>query len=1485
MKKTKKIILGTILMTTATAAIASTVAFAAVSCNNSSSSKPKWEMSSKDLNEIYLAINNRVSNISSVDSINTTEKTIKLDIESLDFVKNNQLSVGDITLVPSNSEGSEFAKYTASFDLGYINNEPLKLPTDNSDFIITDSSTPNKSTLTTKPILTKIAQTIQSSITQSVQNIGDAAQVPLASLNIKNNINEKFKDQLQGNSVTNVEIQPFGNYTPVRYQIVLTFTKNVNISIPGYKNGADVNQLISVNPIVSSQLSDNVKANQASGYRQGGLFYKKEIGEHSRTPCTTYYQTELETLYGSKGFMYPGYNCNYESSESAVPNGYLTIDGQRIDFMQKVMDETVAYTHLDDKKQEVTEQVTYSNPGYILSEIQKGTFKKHPAAKNFYEQNVTDATLAVDTEFIVSSAVDGMTPLGLYAPAGEVMKLQFDKETVEKMKLKNPNIQIIINDNYWRNKARGNSGQISNRYPHLMTTFDVDVNQLTEANNYTFEFGTPFGGSISIICRAGYLENSDEIGNGDWIKFKVLNAVKSLAYFDGFTTLEDWNKQIEDVRNNKITSPIIDFTSYLYGAHIPFTDTINKVCVDVPLDNFVYPKEICGKWNDFLSLSNYYSKYSSDGRVRRLDMKFCDDIWDSAAAFGGSMIFYCPIRWGAGSFLKGGDPINISNWGVLHEINHNFENDNAFFNLRSHPGTNTVNLFDLSVISDAGKYRNEINIDNDVVSHDIYSNPKAMGWPRLSSPFETVVSLKPQFAQGWESEWSWYGALLYTLGPQLFSQLAIDNANDFPNKKENTSWSPVKEIIYLSDYLKTNIWDHLCKMSPKWNSIPKTYNYWPWPMPGEKGENGKPLLTKQDEKQLNALSKYPTIDFMANLYACSQYFYDSETKTFKESYDSTTSYQIPAFQPYTFQFDKYIISQNNDFDWDRIDFPKTTKLGGTLETDPNNPKNVIYTPNSSAIKETDEFDVTIYPSNFKNKPKNYVPAYKWKIKVRQNVNKPLITSYLPFERKLSSAQCLDKVGVGANKSNQEPPIAISTNPLLAWNKTNTFSKKDKDGVQKQGAKVEFNFIVPEDGEYQLYGKWDDGVRLVIDDEEIYQSIKILNDYTPMGKSFNWTKGQVVNVKLGLINAINDGHFAFEFRKLGAVPTDPNTPRPYTPIDIMKNCVIPQVNTKSATPEQINDYVHSDLYNYKPREVNYSIFKSRNKNSTPDYLNFLPTTDYEFWNIQGDKKLKADSLKNSSGRFENWRSVQDKNGKRYGVANIEVDFNQPTAIASWMMESPNYWWKYIPTHYQIILVDNQGNEFDSGINVNTKRNQNYMVYDFEQTYNNIVKAKINLWEQEDDPSDYAIVIQSIRFLSEPTNLDATLAFNNPFISLNGQLEYKPNDDTINLSNVNGMYLLSSGNGDIIEFNLANCDRFIIRGRKAPTDGVFDVYVNDELVGQDVSCNADQILMNQDLFKYTNKSKADVLKVKIVNKSNKQLYFNSILTFGTNTSFVK
>ena len=415
-------------------------------------------------------------------------------------------------------------------------------------------------------------------------------------------------------SITNLQVNQ-----PLPYQLDISFKLN------------GIDQKITLTKSIEDEYGEVNKNLVQSQSPEINSFNKIEIKiENYNVPRQVnneYYETDLIKQYGQYGFKYPAWNNNYENEkgDDVSDNGYLTLpSGDKINLSQKVFEERVPGI---DKK--------YSDATWIRSEIKNKTLKKHPAADGIHQLQLSDDQKAVDKHFSLNSSILGISSLGLYAPAGEVVKLQFSKETYDLMKAQGiNNFKIILNSSYFDNKGPSDKGRISNRYPFIYSEFQVKISDI-DPDTYTYEFGTPFGGTISVFLDSHLkAPNSNSLyGTNVNYDFNVVGAVEMLSYFHGVTTEDDWNQQMNKVKNGEITVGEMSFDFPFGAGNVQFTG-LNKIAW-VSLTDVVYPKTIIQKWNDFLFLSEYFASRDVSDSIRKLNFRFNDDIWGGGAAYGG----------------------------------------------------------------------------------------------------------------------------------------------------------------------------------------------------------------------------------------------------------------------------------------------------------------------------------------------------------------------------------------------------------------------------------------------------------------------------------------------------------------------------------------------------------------------------------------------------------------------------------------------------------------------------------------------------------------------------------------------------------------------------------------------------------------------------------------------------------------------------------
>lgn len=1203
-------------------------------------------------------------------------------------------------------------------------------------------------------------------------------------------------------------------------------------------------------PNISDSSNDKESVDAAiKGYSQSqvandsitsfGVFNRVELSQSPRPAKPGLYDSQMyHDYHDTYGFVYPAQNFNYKWAGPNKNNpNKADKESWGIFHNKNNPSDTINATALLMNEQvptadrvNATNPVRYNNPYWIKTQIKNGTLKRHRASEGFYLNNM-DNIPVTKMHYEVSTAITGHEAIGLYAPAGEVVTFTFDQDTWDLMKSRNwSDLNITINQNFWDNYGPSDSGRISNRYPYVRSAFRLTLDDA----NRQIKVGSPFGGSLglrigSTLNKTGSFPLDSSPQN---LKFTVDGAIKCMFYQDGFTTEKDWAQQIIDVQNQKLAPVLQGITPY-NTLTIPFTDynTVGHRSVK----SLKYPRDNFKKWDDFLYLSNLYA--GRDRSLHRLDMEFCDDIWGGAAAWGGGMTFYCPTNWGVGTMFCDA-PINVFNsanaWGVFHEINHNFQQNSAFFRRNTHPETNQVSGFDLSVISDAGRFRSELNWCGE--QNKANNN---LGWSRLNNPF-TVMKYTSGVGQV-DDEYLIYAILLFTLGSKQYVDYLRDDVINHPSSAG--SWTGFDEIKRLSETFKLNFWptfyqygnDHWCDT---------------WPT------SSNPPNDKQKQVIADLESKYPAVDFVGNQYASGIYMYDKDTRTYNYTHDVVNPYEIPAGKPYNFDFEHFIVSTNPNFNWNNLMFETTSKLGGSLALDSNNPKRVIYTPPANNITGVDEFDVAIIPGTWDGKSSNYVPTIKWKVKVRQVVNEAIIETFTPFgpsnsPRKLN--EWFNTLKTSDQVKYRLPLISFKTNMFLDQN-------------QYEGVRIKFKFIAPKTGHYVFKNTWDDAVRMYVNGE----NIPINNQDRDNAKNFAKTYEKDLNV--------ND-ELDFEFLVInygGGGGFNMTATVDGQGLDFYNNIVSPDFHqvVSGASPRQV---INDPSYQYKPRLIDREIFNkdfSSNVNFSSYETPILDTNSYTLSSSNNETNGLVNKLNNYNDFIETWHSLDAPAGK--GVKfKYKIQFKKPTKVST--LYFGNVTEKHTEYRAQTVKVDG----FATAANTNPVH-----LYDGAYPNRNGSISTINLnqtmlvdhLEIDLSTKTNGLLLKWMRIGEYPNRpYGSSIAMNNPHVGIQGKWAFRYNDE-LNSSAINNMYAVSTSANDFIEVSFKNLEGFALVGQSNNLPTEFEVYVNGQkLDTKTVSSN--NTLYNQNLYSHLFDSPQDVT-IKVKHNDKNPLFFNYIMTFGKN-----
>ncbi len=275
---------------------------------------------------------------------------------------------------------------------------------------------------------------------------------------------------------------------------------------------------------------------------------------------------------------------------------------------------------------------------------------KHTSAENMYFGKVSDSERAVIKRIKIQPRQTGNYITGLYAPAGEVIKLTISENDLNKV----DGFYVYVGatlangqaNNIWLEKDFNRMPVIANKMPVNKDVCSYDAN----AKTYTCYFGSYLGGPIYVGSPNNKYAFQVEISGG----------VEYPHLIYGLTTEMEYNRLL------KSSAPYFDLE--VFDNSVRFSGP--RVCSD----KYSYA-ELCKAaelWDKIAMVSKQVPTGSNSSYG--IDFLFEPFVAAGAAvAFVGRNTVNCPTDWMDGcldveNFVKNGS------WGNIHEFNHHFQN-------------------------------------------------------------------------------------------------------------------------------------------------------------------------------------------------------------------------------------------------------------------------------------------------------------------------------------------------------------------------------------------------------------------------------------------------------------------------------------------------------------------------------------------------------------------------------------------------------------------------------------------------------------------------------------------------------------------------------------------------------------------------------------------------------------------------------------------
>ncbi len=269
---------------------------------------------------------------------------------------------------------------------------------------------------------------------------------------------------------------------------------------------------------------------------------------------------------------------------------------------------------------------------------------KHSASAGLYMGDVSpDEPGIIKRVTMRPRGYDGYGVTGVYAPAGEVIKIQLGEADMDAT----GGIVIHIGQALYNGKANNiwvEKGQMP-RIPHLLNTMTVDKNTSVfdvDTKTYTAYVGSFIGGPL-------YIRNE-----GVTFTATISGGVAYSHFILGYTTEEEFNK------NASSTAPYFDLEVWHNGVlHSGAKTGASGLNYDD-----IYNAAVL--WDKIASVT---TTGSNQGIVFLYDPFVAAG---AAVAFPGQRSVNCPQDWMRASLDSDG-LVTTGSWGNLHEYHHNFQ--------------------------------------------------------------------------------------------------------------------------------------------------------------------------------------------------------------------------------------------------------------------------------------------------------------------------------------------------------------------------------------------------------------------------------------------------------------------------------------------------------------------------------------------------------------------------------------------------------------------------------------------------------------------------------------------------------------------------------------------------------------------------------------------------------------------------------------------
>lgn len=328
---------------------------------------------------------------------------------------------------------------------------------------------------------------------------------------------------------------------------------------------------------------------------------------------------------------------------------------------------------------------------------------KHTAAEGMYFGNVSDSEPAVVKRITTNGKQYGTIVTGLYAPAGEVVKVEMPADS-----LRDRNIYISIGQTLGNGTANAIPARTDKKFvrmPIISTRFRMNKKtSYYDANTdtYSFYIGSHFGGPI-------YLLPNDVNSKSDVSEFTftISGAVNYRHYILGVTTKEEFDYV------SKSSAPYFDMeVSWNEGVRHSGPLKFASMFDYEQLTNAAV------LWEKIGLISNQFPNWCATGG--NIVYAYDDYVVSGAAvALCGNRTVDAPYDWMTGS-LNYDYFVTNGSWGNVHEYNHHYQK----FGLSGDSNeitNNAVNLLEYALFT---KISSQRTLDGGLGGWNAYTAPQ-----------------------------------------------------------------------------------------------------------------------------------------------------------------------------------------------------------------------------------------------------------------------------------------------------------------------------------------------------------------------------------------------------------------------------------------------------------------------------------------------------------------------------------------------------------------------------------------------------------------------------------------------------------------------------------------------------------------------------------------------------------------------------------------